>query len=67
MLVLARNIGEEIIIGRDIRVCVVSVEGGKVRLGVEAPQSVPVDRKEIFLRRMQFTDGARAGHANKRG
>jgi carbon storage regulator len=54
MLVLARNIGEEIIIDKNIRVCVVSVEGSKVRLGVEAPQSVPVDRKEIFLRRLQF-------------
>jgi carbon storage regulator len=58
MLVLARNIGEEIIIGRDIRVCVVSVDGGKVRLGVEAPQSIPVDRKEVFLRRLQFTGPA---------
>ncbi len=55
MLVLARNIGEEIVIGGDIRVCVVAVEGGKVRLGIDAPQSVAVDRKEVFLRRTQFS------------
>jgi len=58
MLVLSRNIGEEIVIGSDIRVCVVAVEGGKVRLGVEAPRSVAVDRKEVFLRRFQFADAA---------
>ena len=37
MLVLSRRIGEEIIIGEDIWVCVIAIEGTKVRIGVVAP------------------------------
>ena len=51
MLVLSRRIGEEIVIDGDIRVRVVGVQGGKVRIGVKAPPAVPVHRKEVFRRR----------------
>ena len=51
MLVLSRRLGEEIVIGESIRVTVVAVHGNKVRLGVTAPDSVRVDRKEISQRR----------------
>ena len=44
MLVLSRRPGEEIIINGNIRVTVVSVKGDRVRLGIEAPASVPVRR-----------------------
>ena len=54
MLVLTRRTGEEIVIGDDIRVIVVEVQGNKVRLGVKAPASVRVDRQEVHDRRMQF-------------
>jgi carbon storage regulator len=54
MLVLTRRVGEEIVIDGDIRVVVVSVKGDKVRLGVTAPPSVAVDRKEVHDRRAQF-------------
>lgn len=54
MLVLTRRLGEEIVIGRDIRVKVVMVQGEKVRLGISAPASVPVDRSEIHERRAEF-------------
>ncbi len=50
MLVLTRREGEEIVIAGNIRVTVVSVEGGKVRLGINAPASVPVHRKEVHDR-----------------
>jgi carbon storage regulator len=50
MLVLSRRVGEEIVIAGNVRVTVVSVEGGKVRLGVSAPTSVPVHRKEVLDR-----------------
>jgi carbon storage regulator len=50
MLVLSRRVGEEIVIAGNVRVTVVSVEGGKVRLGVTAPASVPVHRKEVLDR-----------------
>jgi carbon storage regulator len=51
MLVLTRRIGEEIVIDGDIRVVVLSMAGDKIRLGVIAPSSVVVDRKEVHDRR----------------
>jgi carbon storage regulator len=52
MLVLMRRPCESIVISGNIRVTVVSVQGGKVRLGIEAPPDVRVDRKEIHERRI---------------
>ena len=54
MLVLSRRLGEEIVIGGNIRVKVVLVKGDRVRLGISAPASVPVDRSEIHERRAEF-------------
>lgn len=51
MLVLTRRIGETIVIDGDIRVTVVMVKGNSIRLGVDAPSSVTVDRLEVFERR----------------
>jgi carbon storage regulator len=56
MLVLTRRIGEEIIIDNNIRVTVVSIDGGKVRLGIAAPPEVRVDRQEVHERRREFAD-----------
>jgi carbon storage regulator len=50
MLILTRRIGENLRIGDDVVVTVLSVKGNQVRLGVEAPKSVPVHREEIFER-----------------
>ena len=57
MLVLSRKIGEEIIIGDTIRIKVVAVDGGKVRIGVAAPKDVIVDRQEVHEKKQQW-----AGH-----
>jgi carbon storage regulator len=51
MLVLTRRPGEEIIIDGKIRLTVVSVRGDRIRIGIEAPPSVVVDRQEIHERR----------------
>ena len=51
MLVLSRKIGEEIVIGNDIRIAVVAIHGDKVRIGVNAPKEVVVDRQEIHEKR----------------
>lgn len=47
MLVLSRKIGEIITIGNSIEVSVLSYDRGVVRLGINAPKSVPVHRKEV--------------------
>lgn len=47
MLVLARKVSEEILIGDDIRIVVVEIREDKVRIGIEAPKDVTVHRKEV--------------------
>jgi carbon storage regulator CsrA len=51
MLVLARKVGEEIVIGDNIRLTVVAVHGQQVRIGISAPKEVVVDRQEVADRR----------------
>lgn len=47
MLVLSRKTSERIKIGKDIYLTVVEIRGNKVRLGIEAPKNVTVDREEV--------------------
>ena len=47
MLVLSRKLGERICIGDDIVVTITQINGGRVRVGIEAPRSVDVYRDEI--------------------
>jgi len=49
MLVLTRKSNQSIMIGDDIEVSVLSVMGEKVRIGIRAPQDIPVFRTEIYL------------------
>jgi carbon storage regulator len=51
MLVLTRYIGETIVIDGHIHLVVVEVQGKRVRLGIRAPASVQVDRREVHVRR----------------
>ena len=48
MLVLSRQRNESIVIGDNIVITVVDIRGDKVRLGINAPNTVPVHRQEIF-------------------
>lgn len=50
MLVLARKLDESIVIGPDITVTVLEIKGGVVRLGIAAPEDVPVNREEVSAR-----------------
>jgi carbon storage regulator len=59
MLVLTRNIGEKIVIGDNIQITVVAIKGNKVRVGVEAPDDVRVDRQEVHDRRTEFAEAVR--------
>jgi carbon storage regulator len=51
MLILTRRLGEVIRIGDEITVQVVGIAGNQIRIGVNAPKNVAVDREEIFLRK----------------
>jgi len=48
MLVVSRYINEEIRIGDDIRIVITDIRGGRVRIGIEAPEGVAVHRKEVY-------------------
>ena len=50
MLVLSRNTEQTIMIGDDVEIKVVDIRGGKVRLGITAPQNVSVHRREVYDR-----------------
>jgi carbon storage regulator len=52
MLVLTRKTNEEIVIGNDIRITIVEVAPGRVKLGISAPRHVRVDRAEIHEKKL---------------
>lgn len=58
MLVLERDIDEVIVIGDDIRIMVVSIKGSKVKIGVDAPHNIPVDRLEVREKKDRGRSGA---------
>lgn len=48
MLALARKTNQSIMIGQDIEVTLLEIKGDQVKIGVTAPKSVPIYRKEIY-------------------
>ncbi|MCX8038812.1 MAG: carbon storage regulator CsrA [Candidatus Sumerlaeia bacterium] len=48
MLILTRKAGESITIGDNIRVIILEMKGNQVRMGIEAPRSIPVYREELY-------------------
>ena len=63
MLVLTRKANQSIMIGDGIQVSVLAVMGEKVRIGIEAPRSVPVFRKEVWVE-IQRDQEAEAGDSS---
>lgn len=48
MLVLTRREGESLVIDNDIKVTVLSIKGNQVRIGIDAPEPVPIHRQELL-------------------
>lgn len=53
MLVLSRKLGEVIFIGNNIKIVVVDIDRGKIRLGIEAPRDVAIYRQELMTPQQQ--------------
>lgn len=49
MLALTRKQNESIIIGNDVEISILEIKGDQVKVGINAPKSVPIYRKEIYL------------------
>ncbi len=58
MLIITRRAGERIVLGDDITVSVMEVTGNTVRLGVQAPRSLPVYREELWRAIKQENEAA---------
>jgi carbon storage regulator len=54
MLVVSRKTNEEIVIEGGIRIKILEIQGTRVRVGVQAPRSVQVDRHEVHQARAEF-------------
>jgi carbon storage regulator len=61
MLVLSRKEGESIHVGEDIVITVVQLQEGRVRIGIEAPRAVCIDRAEVRERRNSKELGENGG------
>jgi carbon storage regulator len=60
VLVLSRKLNQAIMIGDDVRIVVVAVDRDTVKLGIEAPRTIPVHRSEVY-EEIQRTNRAAAG------
>ena len=49
MLAFARKVNESIMLGNDIEITLLEIKGDQVKIGISAPKSVPIYRKEIYL------------------
>ncbi len=58
MLVLTRKSNQSIMIGDNIEISVLAIMGEKVRIGIEAPRSVPVFRREVYVEIQEDQDTA---------
>ncbi len=56
MLVLTRGKNQRIVVGDDVIITVVDIRGNKVRLGIDAPQQVPIHREEVYERIQRDSD-----------
>ncbi|MGC8561244.1 MAG: carbon storage regulator CsrA [Phycisphaerae bacterium] len=67
MLVLSRQRDESIMIGDDIQITIVDIRGDKVRLGISAPNTVPVHRKEVYQAIQKERTGGKTAENNPPG
>ncbi len=60
MLALTRKVGESIVIGDNVEITVIAVTGDQIKLGIDAPRSISIHRKEIFLQIQEENKAAAA-------
>ena len=65
MLVLTRKAGESIVIGNQVRITVLELQGRQIRLGIEAPKEIPVHRGEVYERIKEENEQASLADADE--
>ena len=57
MLVLTRGLREKLIIGENVTVTIVGIKGNQIRIGIDAPRDITVNREEIYQRILKERQG----------
>ena len=65
MLALSRKLNESIMIGNEVEITVLEVKGDQVNIGISAPKSVPIYRKEIYLQIKESNEEAAKADVNE--
>ena len=67
MVILTRRVTEQIRVGDDITVAILGINGNSVRIGIEAPKALSVDREEVYARKRRAAGEGRdeAGHSRR--
>ena len=64
MLALSRKANESIMLGNDIEITVLDIKGDQVKIGISAPKSVPIYRKEIYTQIQESNKEAASSQAS---
>ena len=59
MLVLTRRVGEKLVIGENVTVTILGVKGNQIRIGIDAPRDITVNREEVYQRILKERKGLR--------
>lgn len=61
MLALSRKKGEAIVVNNDIELTVLEIKGDQVKIGISAPKTVPIYRKEVYLQIQEENEEVASG------
>lgn len=65
MLALSRKVNESIMIGNDIEIIILEIKGDQIKIGINAPKSVPIYRKELYLQILESNKEAASANINE--
>lgn len=65
MLVLTRRVGETLIIGDNVKLTIVGVKSGQVRVGIDAPKEIQIQREELLLKQDKTAEDEPSNENNK--
>lgn len=65
MLALSRKVNESIMIGNDIEITILEIKGDQIKIGINAPKSVPIYRKELYLQILESNKEAASTQINE--
>ncbi len=65
MLALSRKVNESIMIGNDIEITILEIKGDQIKIGISAPKSVPIYRKELYLQILESNKEAASANISE--